>query len=144
MRKCYARFGIGGGEGDLIADHTGSRKRNVAQKGERRWKRGSLIRKNLFRKRESKAKTSAHLAEQTEWQGQQVQTGRLMSANPPEDLKNQCLLRFWAFHMTHLSYLLFQLLVLTSRKAHLRAVLRELITRPGKESQPTSQAEIAG
>src|SRR5258708_19512921 len=24
MRKYYARFGIGGGEGDLVADHTGS------------------------------------------------------------------------------------------------------------------------
>ncbi len=32
MRKYSARFGIGGGEGDLIADHTESRNSNVAQK----------------------------------------------------------------------------------------------------------------
>ena len=31
MRKYSARFGIGGGEGDLIADHTESWNSNVAQ-----------------------------------------------------------------------------------------------------------------
>ncbi len=35
-----------------------------------------------------------------------------MSACPPENLKNRCLLRFLASHMTHLSYLLFRLPVL--------------------------------
>jgi hypothetical protein len=40
---------------------TKSRKRNVAQKGERRRKRGSLTRENLFRKRESRGRASAHL-----------------------------------------------------------------------------------
>ncbi len=39
-----------------------------------------------------------------------------MSAHPPANLKNRCLLRFLASHMTHLSYLLFRLPVLTSRK----------------------------
>ena len=34
MRKCYARFGIGGGEGNLIVDHTGNWNRNVAQMGQ--------------------------------------------------------------------------------------------------------------
>src|SRR5260221_10296362 len=39
-----------------------------------------------------------------------------MSASPPENLKNRCLLRFLASHLTHLSYVLFRLPVLTSRK----------------------------
>ncbi len=43
-----------------------------------------------------------------------------MSANPPENLKNRCLLRFLVSHMTHLSYLLFRLLVPMSRKSLLQ------------------------
>jgi len=42
--------------------------------------------------------------------------GRLMSTNLSENLKNRCLLRFLASHMTHLSYLLFRLLVPPSSK----------------------------
>ncbi len=39
-----------------------------------------------------------------------------MSTNLPENLKNRCLLRFLASHLTHLSSLLFRLPVLTNRK----------------------------
>src|SRR6266851_5638249 len=34
--------------------------------------------------------------------------------------------------------------IATGGRGDLRAVLRELITRPGKEGQPASQGEIAG
>ena len=43
-----------------------------------------------------------------------------MSPTLPENLKNRCLLRFLASHMIHLSYLLFRLLVPTSRKPLVR------------------------
>ena len=71
--------------------------------------------KPLQQKRKQ-AKDFCCFEEQSSWQEQQAQTGRLVSAHPPENLKDRCLLRFFASHMTHLSYLLFRLPVPTSRK----------------------------
>jgi hypothetical protein len=59
---------------------------------------------------------SAQLADPSWWQEEQAPTGKPMSAPPPKNSENRCLLSFLASLMTRFSYSFFQLPVPTSRK----------------------------